>query len=34
MEQGFGFAHFILQCDAMGKGVLFCCWRCRSRAGI
>ena len=20
MEQGFGFAHFILQCDAMGKG--------------
>ena len=23
MEQGFGFAHFILQCDAMGKGVLF-----------
>jgi biopolymer transport protein ExbB len=22
MEQGFGFAHFVLQCDAMGKGVL------------
>lgn len=22
MEQGFGFAHFISQCDAMGKGVL------------
>ena len=22
MEQSFGFAHFILQCDAMGKGVL------------
>ena len=22
MEQDFGFAHFILQCDAMGKGVL------------
>ena len=22
MEQGFGFAHFILQCDAMGKSVL------------
>lgn len=22
MEQSFGFAHFILQCDAMGQGVL------------
>ena len=22
MEQSFGFAHFISQCDAMGQGVL------------